>query len=51
MEGVAYIAEGRKVYTANWGENKTGVVDLARMSVTKTLPTEEMPDGMISVSF
>jgi len=22
VEGVAYIAEGRKVYTANWGENK-----------------------------
>src|SRR4030095_13251191 len=22
VEGVAYIAEGKKVYTANWGENK-----------------------------
>src|SRR6266481_4859872 len=49
VEGVAYLAEGRKVYTANWGENKTGVVDLARMSATKPLPTEEKPDGMISV--
>src|SRR5215470_16313847 len=29
VEGVAYIAEGRKLYTANWGENKIGVVDLA----------------------
>src|SRR5438067_6214120 len=46
VEGVAYIAEGRKVYTANWGENKIGVVDLARMSVIKKLPTEEKPDGI-----
>src|SRR5438067_10822751 len=46
VEGVAYIAEGRKVYTANWGENKIGVVDLARMSVVKRLPTEEKPDGI-----
>ena len=30
VEGVAYIAEGKKVYTANWGENKIGVIDLAR---------------------
>src|SRR6266446_8603077 len=35
VEGVAYIAEGKKVYTANWGENKIGVVDLARGSVIK----------------
>lgn len=46
VEGVAYIAEGRKVYTANWGENKIGVVDLARMSVIKRFPTEEKPDGI-----
>src|SRR5262249_56545110 len=46
VEGVAYIAEGRKVYTANWGENKIGVVDLARMSVVKRLPTETKPDGI-----
>jgi DNA-binding beta-propeller fold protein YncE len=26
VEGVAYIAEGKKVYTANWGENKIGVI-------------------------
>jgi hypothetical protein len=24
IEGVAYIAEGKKIYTANWGENKIG---------------------------
>ena len=46
IEGVAYIAEGRKAYTANWGENKIGVVDLERMSVSKRLPTEAKPDGI-----
>jgi len=46
VEGVAYIAEGKKVYTANWGENRIGVVDLARMSVVKRLPTESKPDGI-----
>ena len=46
VEGVAYIAEGKKVYTANWGENTIGVVDLARASVIKRLPTEDKPDGI-----
>jgi hypothetical protein len=46
VEGVAYIAEGKKVYTANWGENKIGVVDLARGSVVKRLSTEAKPDGI-----
>ena len=46
VEGVAYIADGRKVYTANWGENKIGVIDVARMSVVKRLPTEDKPDGI-----
>src|SRR5262245_25814720 len=46
VEGVAYIAEGKKVYTANWGENKIGVVDLARGVVIKRLPTEAKPDGI-----
>ena len=46
VEGVAYIAEGRKVYTANWGEDTIGVVDLARMRVVKRLPTETKPDGI-----
>jgi YVTN family beta-propeller protein len=45
-EGVAYIAEGKKVYTANWWENKIGVIDLARLSVVKRIPTEEKPDGI-----
>lgn len=46
VEGVAYIAEGKKVYTANWGDNTIGVVDLARATVVKRLPTEEKPDGI-----
>ena len=46
VEGVAYIAEGRKIYTANWGENKIGVIDLERMAVVKKLPTETKPDGI-----
>ena len=46
VEGIAYIAEGRKVYTANWWENKIGVVDLARFAVIKKMPTEDKPDGI-----
>jgi YVTN family beta-propeller protein len=46
VEGVAYIAEGKKIYTANWGENKIGVIDVARMAVVKRLPTEDKPDGI-----
>jgi YVTN family beta-propeller protein len=46
VEGVAYIPDGKKVYTANWGENKIGVIDLARMAVVRRIPTEEKPDGI-----
>jgi len=46
IEGLAYIPEGRKVYTSNWHENKIGVVDLAQMAVVKKLPTAEKPDGI-----
>lgn len=46
VEGVAYVAEGKKVYTSNWGENKIGVIDLARMAVVKRLATETKPDGI-----
>jgi YVTN family beta-propeller protein len=46
IEGVAYIAEGKKIYTANWGENKIGVIDVARMAVVKKLATEAKPDGI-----
>ena len=46
VEGVAYIPEGRKVYTSNWGENTIGVIDLDRFVVAKRLPTETKPDGI-----
>ncbi len=46
IEGLAYIPEGRKVYTSNWHENAIGVVDLAQMAVVKRLPTAEKPDGI-----
>jgi DNA-binding beta-propeller fold protein YncE len=46
VEGVAYVAEGKKVYTSNWGEDKIGVIDLARMAVIKRLATETKPDGI-----
>src|SRR5438067_10119002 len=46
VEGVAYIADGKKVYTANWGDNTIGVVDLARMAAITKLPTETQPDGI-----
>jgi YVTN family beta-propeller protein len=46
IEGVAYIPEGRKVYTSNWYENKIGIVDLTQMAVIKKLPTADKPDGI-----
>jgi DNA-binding beta-propeller fold protein YncE len=45
-EGVAYVPELKKVYTADWWENKIGVIDLRQMHVVKKLPTEEKPDGI-----
>ena len=46
VEGVAYVPELKKVYTADWWENKIGVIDLRQMHVVKKLPTEEKPDGI-----
>ena len=46
IEGVAYIPEGKKVYTSNWYENKIGIVDLTRLAVIKKLPTADKPDGI-----
>jgi YVTN family beta-propeller protein len=46
VEGVIYIPEGKKVYTANSGDNTIGVIDLAQMAVVKRLPTEAKPDGI-----
>lgn len=46
VEGVAYVPELKKLYTADWWENKIGVIDLRRMQVVKKLPTAEKPDGI-----
>jgi YVTN family beta-propeller protein len=50
VEGLAYIGEGRKVYTSNWYESKIGVVDLGQMKVVKKIPTEDKPDGIAYVN-
>jgi DNA-binding beta-propeller fold protein YncE len=44
-EGVEYVAELKKFYTSNAGDNTIGVVDLKLMKVVKKLPTEKKPDG------
>jgi DNA-binding beta-propeller fold protein YncE len=44
-EGVEYVAELKKFYTSNAGDNTIGVVDLRHMRVIKKLPTERKPDG------
>ena len=46
IEGVAYVAELRKVYTTDFWERKIGVIDLREMRVVKKLPTEDKPDGI-----
>src|SRR5437879_7448278 len=37
VEGDAYIAEGKKVYTAKWGENKIGVINVPHKASVKRL--------------
>jgi YVTN family beta-propeller protein len=44
-EGVEYVAELKKAYTSNAGDNTIGVVDLRQMKVIKEIPTEAKPDG------
>jgi len=44
-EGVEYVAELRKFYTSNAGDNTIGVVDLRQMKVVKKIRTEKKPDG------
>jgi DNA-binding beta-propeller fold protein YncE len=44
-EGVEYVAELRKFYTSNAGDNTIGVVDLRQMKVVKKIHTEKKPDG------
>jgi len=44
-EGVEYVAELKKFYTSNAGDNTIGVVDMKQMKVVKKLKTESKPDG------
>jgi DNA-binding beta-propeller fold protein YncE len=45
IEGVEFIPQLKKVYTADWYENAIGVIDLKQMKIIKKLPTKEKPDG------
>ena len=45
VEGIEYVAELKKFYTSNAGDNTIGVVDLRQMKVIKKLYTEKKPDG------
>ena len=44
-EGLEYVADERKVYTSNAGDNTVGVIDLKTMKVVRKIPTESKPDG------
>jgi YVTN family beta-propeller protein len=44
-EGVEYVAELKKAYTSNAGDNTIGVIDLRQMKVIKKIPTAAKPDG------
>ncbi len=45
VEGVEYVADEKKVYTSNSGDNTIGVIDVAQRKVLKKLKTEAKPDG------
>jgi DNA-binding beta-propeller fold protein YncE len=45
VEGIEYVAELKKFYTSNAGDNTIGVVDLRQMKVVKKISTEKKPDG------
>jgi YVTN family beta-propeller protein len=45
VEGVEYVAELKKLYTSNAGDNTIGVVDLVSRRVAKKIPTDAKPDG------
>ena len=45
VEGIEYVAELKKFYTSNAGDNTIGVVDIRQMKVIKKLHTEKKPDG------
>jgi DNA-binding beta-propeller fold protein YncE len=42
---VEYVAELKKFYTSNAGDNTIGVVDLRQVKVIKKIHTEKKPDG------
>src|SRR5260370_21864724 len=44
VEGIEYVAELKKFYTSNAGDNTIGGVDLRQMKVIKKLHTEKKPD-------
>jgi DNA-binding beta-propeller fold protein YncE len=44
-EGVEYVPELDRAYTADWYENKVAVVDLKQRKVLQKIPTEAKPDG------
>jgi DNA-binding beta-propeller fold protein YncE len=44
-EGLEYVAEFKKLYTSNAGDNTIGVVGLRQMKVIKKIPTKAKPDG------
>ena len=46
VEGLEYVPDERKVYTANAGDNTIGVIDLNTMKVVRKIPTEAKPDGI-----
>src|ERR1700730_17910963 len=39
-EGLEFVADERKVYTSNAGDNTVGVIDLYTMRVVRKIPTE-----------
>jgi DNA-binding beta-propeller fold protein YncE len=45
VEGIEYVAEWKKFYTSDAGDNTIGVVDLRQMKVVKKMSTEKKPDG------
>lgn len=45
ITGLEFVPELRKVYTSDWGEEKIGIVDLQKMTVTKRLATAAKPNG------
>ncbi len=47
IEGIEYVQDSKKAYTANWGDKTIGVVELKEMKVIKKLPARAKPDGLV----